>query len=214
VAISYTDPNSSAVSQRKELQQKIILVPATNKDGTTLYQGEAEELARKWAKRHGLRVKEINYVEFVKIKPKQPAVDEGYRVVPGIDRERYTERPGLEGPFHTKSGKVVYYDKQEGKYYDPDSDFYISHDDYQAMNEAAESMPAVDKFGVPAGSKYYTPAKQTVTELSTNKLAQYKTAAAADASRADKAGDFKRGDKRFSGINKATIKQFSNDAKK
>ena len=56
-------------------------------------------------------------------------------IVPGIDREKYTERPGLEGPFHTKTGKVVYYDKQEGKYYDPDTDFYISHDDYQAMNE-------------------------------------------------------------------------------
>ena len=55
--------------------------------------------------------------------------------VPGIDREKYTERPGLEGPFSTKSGKVVYYDKQEGKYYDPGTDFYISHDDYQAMNE-------------------------------------------------------------------------------
>ena len=50
-------------------------------------------------------------------------------------------------------------------------------------------------------------------ELSTNKLAQYKTAAADDASKADKEGDFKRGDKRFSGIVKATKKQFDNDAK-
>ena len=64
-------------------------------------------------------------------------------IVPGIDREKYKERPGLEGPFHTKTGKVVYYDKQEGKYYDPDTDFYISHDDYQAMNEqgVAEGLP-------------------------------------------------------------------------
>jgi hypothetical protein len=357
VSISYADPNSTAASQRKELQQKIILVPATNKDGTTLYQGEAEELARQWAKRQGWRVKEINYVELVKAKPKQvdefginpfksgkPApkapgsssaemrnyfakdtggnipnisrdtkspdqntqvyrrtadMEEGYRVVPDINKERYVERPGLEGPFHTKSGRVVYYDKQEGKYYDPDSDFYISHDDYQAMNEAGyvnkdsaqrdydfgrkgfgrgsrdrdsgeaenqgvfkveidgrpwksggdnemhqlaantkrkypnkeivivwptgqrnvvkedtDSMPAVDRFGVPHGSKYYTPTKQKVNELSTDKLAQYKTAAAADAKRADQAGDFKRGDKRFSGMNKATMKQFSNDAKK
>jgi len=69
-------------------------------------------------------------------------VAEGHQVVPGIDREKYTERPGLEGPFSTKSGKVVYYDKQEGKYYDPGTDFYISHDDYQAMNEqgVAEGM--------------------------------------------------------------------------
>ena len=67
--------------------------------------------------------------------PEEKDVTEGHQVVPGIDREKYTERPGLEGPFSTKSGKVVYYDKQEGKYYDPGTDFYISHDDYQAMNE-------------------------------------------------------------------------------
>ena len=53
-----------------------------------------------------------------------------------------------------------------------------------------------------------------INELSTNKLAQYKTAAAKDAQTADKAGDVKRGDKRFSGIVKATKKQFDNDAKK
>jgi len=69
---------------------------------------------------------------------KNKEVGEGYTVVPGIDKERYQERPGLEGPFHAKSGKVVYYDKQEGKYYDPDSDFYISNDDWQAMNEARD----------------------------------------------------------------------------
>jgi LysM repeat protein len=57
-------------------------------------------------------------------------------------------------------------------------------------------------------------AKQSqINELSTEKLAQYKTAAAKDAREADKEGDFKRGDKRFSGIVKATKKQFDNDAK-
>ena len=52
-----------------------------------------------------------------------------------------------------------------------------------------------------------------LTELSTEKLAKYKTAAAADASKADKEKDFARGDKRFSGIVKATKKQFANDTK-
>ncbi len=50
-------------------------------------------------------------------------------------------------------------------------------------------------------------------ELSNDKLAQYKKAAGDDASKADKEGDFKRGDKRFSGIVKATKKQFDNDSK-
>jgi spore germination cell wall hydrolase CwlJ-like protein len=53
-----------------------------------------------------------------------------------------------------------------------------------------------------------------VNELSTNKLSQYKTAAARDAKKADQAGDFKRGDKRFSCMVQATKKQFDNDAKK
>ncbi|MCX7592745.1 MAG: hypothetical protein N2235_03075, partial [Fischerella sp.] len=60
---------------------------------------------------------------------------EGYEVVRGIDPERYAERPGLEGPFSTKSGKVVYYDPKEGMYYDPDSDMYIDYEDYSKMNE-------------------------------------------------------------------------------
>ena len=51
-------------------------------------------------------------------------------------------------------------------------------------------------------------------EISNEKLGQYKTAAALDAGKADKEGDYKRGDKRFSGIVKATKKQFANDTKK
>ena len=58
----------------------------------------------------------------------------------------------------------------------------------------------------------YGPDEQ-VNELSNNTLASYKKKAGADASAADKAGDYKRGDKRFSGIVKATKKQFDNDAK-
>jgi hypothetical protein len=58
--------------------------------------------------------------------------------VPSIDRERYTDMSdqGLEGPFRTKSGKVLYYDAREGKYYDRDSDMYVDNKDYEAMNEA------------------------------------------------------------------------------
>lgn len=53
-----------------------------------------------------------------------------------------------------------------------------------------------------------------LNELSTATLASYKKKAGADASKADKEGDFERGNKRFKGINKATIKQFDNDTKK
>lgn len=59
-------------------------------------------------------------------------------VVPDFDREKYQPRDGLEGPFRLRNGKVVYYDPQEGSYYDPDTDMYISYDDYKKMDEEAD----------------------------------------------------------------------------
>ena len=53
-----------------------------------------------------------------------------------------------------------------------------------------------------------------LSELSTDTLGKYKKAAYADAKKADAEGNYARGDKRFKGINKATIKQFDNDLKK
>lgn len=52
-----------------------------------------------------------------------------------------------------------------------------------------------------------------MNEVSNELLARYKTKAAAQASAADKAGDYAKGNKRFSGITRATNKQFANDAK-
>lgn len=52
-----------------------------------------------------------------------------------------------------------------------------------------------------------------LNELSNELLGRYKKAASDDASSADKKGDFEKGNKRFSGIVKATKKQFSNDEK-
>jgi len=60
---------------------------------------------------------------------------EGYKVLPNIDSERYTEREGLEGPFRARNGKIYYYDKKEGKNYDPDTDMYISHGDFTEMDK-------------------------------------------------------------------------------
>jgi hypothetical protein len=50
-----------------------------------------------------------------------------------------------------------------------------------------------------------------IDELSNDMLGRYKTAAGADASKADKDGDYNKGNKRFSGIMKATKKQMAND---
>ena len=55
--------------------------------------------------------------------------------------------------------------------------------------------------------------EEVVNELSNELLGSYKKKAGEQASAADKAGDFKTGNKRFSGIVRATKKQFVNDVK-
>ena len=42
-------------------------------------------------------------------------------------------RKGLEGPFNF-SGRVLYYDPREGAYYDPRTDFYVSHEEMNIIN--------------------------------------------------------------------------------
>ena len=65
-------------------------------------------------------------------KMKRGGRGKGFVVSTPIDRERYPnrERQGLEGPYKSrKSGKIFYYDKRAGKYYDPDSDMYLQVSD-------------------------------------------------------------------------------------
>ena len=63
-------------------------------------------------------------------------ITEGYSKLPNIDRDKYQERNGLEGPIQTKSGKVVYYDPKEGSYYDPDTDIYLTYAEWKALDES------------------------------------------------------------------------------
>ena len=57
-----------------------------------------------------------------------------------IDREKYTPMRGLEGPFPTFSGKVLYYDPKGGMYYDRDSDIYLSYDEYLEYDKISPSQ--------------------------------------------------------------------------
>ena len=67
-------------------------------------------------------------------------LNEGYKVLPAINKEKYQARSGLEGPFSTLSGKVVYYDPKEGSYYDPDTDMYMSYDEFQNYDKDYSGM--------------------------------------------------------------------------
>ena len=85
--------------------------------------------------------------------------------VPPIDKNRYPnrEREGLEGPYRSrKSGKVFYYDKKAGKYYDTDSDMYLSVNDVMEdvnpeYDEELSKMNIGERFGgdtnIPASPK-------------------------------------------------------------
>jgi hypothetical protein len=56
--------------------------------------------------------------------------------------------------------------------------------------------------------------EDNLSELSNDLLGQYKKAAGISARDFDRAGKYAKGDKRFKGINRATMKQFDNDLKK
>lgn len=89
--------------------------------------------------------------DFYKLNDQLKNIDEGYYEMPPIDRERYTdlEGEGLEGPFQTRSGKVVYYDPKEGKYYDRDSDMYLSHEEFQAYDQSKPDDYKITKIELP-----------------------------------------------------------------
>ena len=74
-------------------------------------------------------------------------ITEGYSYLPNIDRERSPERDGLEGPIMTRSGKVVYYDPKAGQHYDPDTDIYLTYDEFNALDNA--TGPKAESIGAP-----------------------------------------------------------------
>jgi hypothetical protein len=56
----------------------------------------------------------------------------GFRIL-NIDpefRAQFGERQGLEGPFFYDQNLVLYYDPKEGKYLNPQTDLYLSFDEY------------------------------------------------------------------------------------
>ena len=59
----------------------------------------------------------------------------GYRVI-NVDpefREQFTERNGLEGPFFYDGNRVLYYDTRAGLYLNPQTDHYLTYQEYQSF---------------------------------------------------------------------------------
>ena len=104
--------------------------------------------------------------------------------VTSIDRERFPnrEREGLEGPYRTKkTGLIYYYDTKAKKYYDPQTDMYLSVDDIMesmGINEQKVSTFVVEldawynvkryanflkEYGIVKSEKDYTIQRRKVT---------------------------------------------------
>ena len=59
----------------------------------------------------------------------------GYRIL-NIDpefRSQFEARDGLEGPFFYDGNRVLYYDPRAGQYLNPQTDLYLTYDEYQAI---------------------------------------------------------------------------------
>ena len=102
------------------------------------------------------RMKTLNFSDYVKVMSALKGKDastikdmmgltEGWSELPAMP-DKYIARDGLEGPIMTKSGKVVYYDPKEGSYYDPDTDIFLSYDEWKELDEAY-NVGSQGKFG-------------------------------------------------------------------
>lgn len=58
----------------------------------------------------------------------------GYRVLGKSEdvMQGFLPRKGLEGPFNF-NGWILYYDPKEGRYWNPRSDFYLAHEEFEQI---------------------------------------------------------------------------------
>ena len=65
----------------------------------------------------------------------------GYRIlnITPEFREKFEARVGLEGPFFYDGNRVLYYDPREGKYLNPQTDHYLSYDEYLEFEKVVDS---------------------------------------------------------------------------
>ena len=68
VLVTYSDPNHTSVSQRKEKQQKHVRIPSTNKQGETIYSGDSVGLAKQFMKKQGYKVHDAEHIGLVNVK--------------------------------------------------------------------------------------------------------------------------------------------------
>ena len=118
--VSRHEKEQDARSEWHRLRPKYGTDVKVRKESKSPYMSQASKKDRYKASR-----------DYLMLKTKQSTL-------PRLDKSRYPQRRGLEGPFMTKSGQVVYYDKKFGQYYNSDTDMYIDYDDWKKMSEEVE----------------------------------------------------------------------------
>jgi len=143
----------------------------------------------------------------------KPPSDPNYPKSP-FNRDEWmkSSKPMEEGSDVPVPGDTIRTPKLEGKVSKVEEGYvYFTTADGRNMRNTVENCTVIEKL---ADQECDMCEDEQIDEISNEVLAKYKTAAGKDASAADKKGDYARGNKRFSGINTATKKQFDNDAKK
>jgi len=193
-------------SEMKESHQ----VVATTKQGETFKSG-IHPTKEKALSQHYKMAKSGNFRKIDTVKVKEEVVQEG----------RPSQRHPLEGhDYHKKTNAELEYIAKDAH---KAAEAMKSHntDAENKYRDQANDSATVRHFRKTSGTPDWYKKKyglkeevEQIDELSNDMLGRYKKAAGEDASKADKAGDYAKGNKRFSGIVKATKKQFDNDMKK
>lgn len=105
VLVTYSDPYHSAVSMRKTKVQKHLLVPSSHK-GESVYKAEAEELAKKYMKKQGYRVHEVEHVGLVTKK-----VNEEVEQIDELSNEKLDQYKKAAGEDASKQDKAGNFEK-------------------------------------------------------------------------------------------------------
>ena len=135
------------------------------------------------------RMKTLSFSDYIKVMSALKSKDastiedmmglsEGWARLPDMP-SKYVARDGLEGPIMTRSGKVVYYDNVEGKYYDPDTDMYLTYDEWKAFDPELPIKSEAYSTGSQGGQQEPEVQEPTAAEVkaSTAKLKSQRTQA-------------------------------------
>jgi hypothetical protein len=206
VSITLSDPKHPAVSKRKELIQKTVRVNADN-------EGHAVDSAIAHYRKAGYKIHDHNYIGTIKEDTPMPSFKSfAEHLVEGHYEDAQEHLAKASKALETSD--MVSHHAHMADHHDSLSQWHDSKGrSAAAQTHANKAEMHADKYTALA-RKSSGIKEDSLDEISMATLTSYKKKAGEAASAADKAGDYKKGNKRFSGIINATKKQLGMDVKK